>query len=312
MEFFTKDIMESFTFERFKKSFLITWFYLMIGLILFLFFLILSGLIPKESFFYYFLQNIGMFILFTSLLMSYAGVYRINQYENAAEVKTSVIFRDVSRRSHYLLGVAFITLILIGVIIFIEVGITALSYIPYAGPVLIAVLTIPFLMINVACVIMAFCIFAVMPAVISASTSFKEGLKEMLYLIRNKWLNVIIYLVISLSFLFLSMLVVYYLVIYSVGITWALQWKINVAYPQVISNMAFKSYLVELIRGITPKPDPIGAYQTYGQSVFTFIDILRYCIAISYMFVFSFVVSFPFAAYFNISSRFFSNIKKGE
>ncbi|HNR88408.1 MAG TPA: hypothetical protein PKM65_08720 [Spirochaetota bacterium] len=306
------EIGRSFKLENFKKSFKLTWLYSGIGLLIFLVFLSFSGLVQDRSFFYYFFQNAGMFLMFTLLLMAYAGVYRITKFPEDATKVTRTSIRETAKKAHIIVGTSITTVIVFFAVVMIEVGISSISMIPYAGPLIIALFTIPIFIINFACLLLAICVFAIVPPLVGEFDSVKEIFTELRHIIRHRWLNVIIYLIISLSILFLSMVVIYFLVRYATGVTKAVQWKINAAYPKLMNALTLKSYFTDLIYKITPQPDPADALKRYGMDLFHYLDILRYIVSISYLAVLSFIASFPLAAYFNISSAFFKSIWKAK
>ncbi len=307
MQDVTFEIGKSFKIENFKKSFKLTWLYVGIGLFVFILFSLLTMAVPQQSFFYYFIQNIGSFLLFTALLMAYSGVYRITKYPEGSLKVTRTSIKMTAKRFHYILGFSLATIVFLILVVFIEVGISALSYIPYAGPALMGILTIPFFLVNLFCILLAICIFAVVPPLVGEAETAKDLLTELKVVIQEKWLNVIIYLIFSLSVLILSLLIIFYLLKHAIGITKALQWKISAAYPDIARALISESYFTDLINRITPRPEAAANLKAYS-SLFDFVSLLRYLITVSYLAVFSFIISFPLAAYFNLSSFFFKSI----
>ncbi len=301
------DIGQSFKFENFKKSFKLTWLYTAIAVAVFLVFVLLSGLVPQRSFFYYFLQNVGIFLAFTALLASYAGVYRITTFPEGSTKVTRQSIRHTARRFHYMLGLALAMVVLFMIIVFIEVGITAISYIPYAGPAITTLLTIPLFLVNFACLLLAVCLFVIAPPLVAESQDMKEVIQELKLLLRSKWINLVVYMIISLAILFLSMQIIYYITRYAVGITKAAQWKLQFAYPDMVNKMGARSSVSDIITMLAPA----GAMQSQAAGMpREFVSFLKGLVGLGYLAVFTFIAAFPLAAYFNVSSEYFKSIWK--
>jgi hypothetical protein len=301
------DIGQSFKFDNFKKSFKLTWLYIGMGLAMFLLFVFLSGFVPQRSFFYYFLQNVGVFLAFTAVLAAYAGVYRITTFPEGSTKVTRQSISHTARRFHYILGLSLALIILFMIIVFLEVGITAISYIPYAGPAITTLLTIPLFLVNFTCLILAVCLFVIAPPLVGESQDMKEVVTELRMLLRSKWINIVLYMIISLAILFLTMQVIYLLTRYTVGITKAAQWKIQFAYPDMVNKVGARSSISDIITQFVPRGEAMSGAAGLPQG---FVMTLKAVIGLGYLAVFTFIASFPLAAYFNISSEYFKSIWK--
>ncbi len=298
------DIGQSFKFENFKKSFKLTWLFTGGGVAVFLIFVFLSGLVPQRSFFYYFLQNTGVFLAFTALLTAYAGVYRITTFPEGTEKVTRQSIRLTARRLHYIVGLSLIAVVMFFVIIFIEVGLTSISFIPYAGPAITTLLTIPLFLVNFGFLLFAVCLFVIAPPLVGESGNMKEMIYELKYILQKKWINIAIYMVISIAILFVSMNVIYYITKYAVGITKAAQWKMQFAYPEMVNKLGSRSALSDIINNLMPRSTPPDSVSSSPG----FISFLKVVVGFGYLAAFTFIASFPLASYFTISSEYFKKI----
>ncbi|PKL37572.1 MAG: hypothetical protein CVV44_14590 [Spirochaetae bacterium HGW-Spirochaetae-1] len=309
MQINTTDTGSPLLLKNFRDSFYLTWLFVGIGLLALFLFILLAQVMPKKSYFFYFFQNVGIFLSFTSLLLAFAGVYMITTSpENAASIRKNAT-RATFRKSPYILGISLAMVFTIMLVLFIEVGISSVGHIPYAGPVIMTLLTVPIFAVNFFLMLTSICVFAVFPPLVSEAESLKGILLELKISIKERWLNVLVYLIISLSLLFLSLLIIYYLVRYAGGLTKSVQWKVEMAYPKVIKFFTMESLFTDIINSITPRSDSAAALKTYGPEIFDYLSILRYLISASYLVIFSFIISFPLAVYFNISSMFFGKVK---
>lgn len=304
MEQIRMEIVKGFQLQNFTKSFMLTWAFLGMGILVLLLFLILAGAMPQESYLFYFLQNVGIFLLFNFVLLAFTGVYRLTGYPDGTARVTSESIRESLKKLPTLLGITFATTILLVASLFIQLGVSAVSYIPYAGPVIVILLTAPFFIINFSFLILAVCIFALSPPMVGEAQSLKNILNELRVLILKNWLNVLLYLVISLSLLFLSTMLIYFITTFAVGVTRSVQWSIGAAYPKFMMGLSMKSFLTDIATRISPRPG------VEGMELFRFIDGAKYIIGLSYVAVFSCILSFPLAAYFNVSSAFFKKLWK--
>ncbi len=303
------DIGSTFLLKNFRQSFMLTWLFLSAGIVFLAMFLLLSFAVPKNSYFFYFLQNLGLFMSFVSLLMAYAGVYQIVTAPDSAEKITRNAVRATFKRMHYIAGIAILTALFITVIIFIESGFSVISEIPVAGPILMALFTIPIQLLNFAVILSAICIFAVFPPLVGEASSLKDIAIELKILIKERWLNVIIYLVISLSILFFTFIMIFFLMKYSTGITKAIQWKISAAYPKLLKGLSMKSYFTDIIYKITPSPSTMGIIKNSAGGMFNPASLIQYITGVSYLVIVTFLASFPLAVFFTVSSMFFGRVR---
>lgn len=311
MEFFKAEMGKMFSLENFKKSFLLTWLFVAIGIFLLSISNIIATLMPKKSYFSYFFHDFGIFWMLTMILMAFTGVYRVTNFKNDNDSILRKSIKAVAVRSHYIMGISFLTLVFLLVIVLVEVGFSSVSHIPYVGPSIVAVLTVPIFLLNLLCVLVTICIFAVIPPAVGEAQNIKDILNELKYIIKSRGLNVFIYMGVSLAILSVSMLIFFYIFKFSVGVTKAVQWKINAVYPNVvIKKLTMPSFLTDLVYRISPGPEPASSFKNIGFDAFNYFDFLKLLLSISYLIIVSFIASFPLAAYFNFSSSFFRRILK--
>ena len=312
MDNIQKEFLAGFRYKAFKKYVMICWVFLLGGMALFFLIGLMAGFFPRNGIVFRLLSQAGWLSALSSLLMGFAGVYALHAGEGDELPSFRKPFFRVIRRTHYFFGIVFIPALMMLILLSFESGVTALAYVPYAGPVVSALSSLPFFLANVFFIWVFIAIILVMPPIAVSSEGFRDLLNKTAMLLKKRWLGILIYAVISFAVLFLSLTVLYYMVRYALGITHSVQWKINAAYPQSISSMNLGSYAVDIIKRITPRADPIAAFKTYGTRVFDFLDILRVMIGVFYTLLFSFIVSLPMAVYFRFSSIFFDRIRLRE
>lgn len=294
---------------KITQVFTITWFFIVLGSALSLIFILMAESFNKSGFFYFFLQNFGIFIFFISLLAGFSGVYRVVN-STSSEIKIRDSIRDSLKRSRYIIAVSFMTVILFSSVVLIETGISMVSEIPFAGPAIIALFTAPFFILNIFIVVTAVCVLAVVSPVTGEVDGVKNIVSEISGLIKREWLNIVLYLLLTFSILVLGVILMVLVIRYAGGITKAVQWKIFLAYPPSMKNLVSVSYFSEVIGRIVPASNPMEALQQYGNDLPGYLKIIKYIITVSFMLVFSLLATFPFAIYFSFSSVCFKKIWK--
>ncbi len=300
-----------FNSEHFKKSVWITFLFMSLGfLILFICLVLADQVTEKKSLFYFLFQNIGIISFFISLLIAYAGVHRINSNTIGSDLSVKQAFTETIKKTHYIIMITLGVFLSICIVASIEFGVSYISNIPYAGPAIISLLTIPFFMLIFLSLILSLCFFILTPPMVSDGKSIKEIVKDFRGLIKTKGLYIIVYSIVSMIFFFFCLKMVYYIAGYSTGITKAMQWKINIAYPKLLDIVIKQSYLTDILGKIAPKTNTMDALQKYGLEILDYVAILKYIIGFSYYAVYTFIFAIPFAAFFNITSNFYKKIKE--
>ena len=108
------DLENIFKPKTFKKSFMLTWFYTLIGLVIISLMLIIADQTKKNSFFFYFVQNIGLIFLFISLLVAYSGVHRINLIPPDDIISIKRIFLETGKKYYYIIAIITGVILIIG------------------------------------------------------------------------------------------------------------------------------------------------------------------------------------------------------
>lgn len=295
--------------KNFRQSFRLTWLFTCIGILVYFLFFLLSMLTPSGSYFYFFLNSMGIFLMFTTLLMAYSGVYQITTAPDGADDLTRSAIRETLKRSPFILGLSFITVISITLIVLIEVGLSVISNIPYGGPILMALLTIPLFLVNFICLLIAVMVFAMGPPLVAEARTLRDIFIEIKISIMERWINVLLFVCISLAIFFVSVYVIHYLVKIALGITMAVQWKVDFSYPPAIRSFVMTSYFTDLVKQIVPSITVASDYNSLG-SYSDFLSIaVRYIVMLSYGLLFSFLISFPLTIYLNSSSIFFGRVR---
>ncbi|MCX7678982.1 MAG: hypothetical protein N2316_07160 [Spirochaetes bacterium] len=293
---------QTFELKHFRQNFLITWAYVSIAIAIFLLFVFLAGFLPARNFFYYLIQNVGIFLAFTVVLAGYSAIFGIvNSPQNALRMEN---VKWTLKNFHYFLGISLAFIIIFLAIVFVEIGISAISYIPLVGPAIITLLTIPLFFVNFICILCGVCLFVVFPLLVWDLHSIKETVKKLKRIFQHKWLYVLCYAVVSISILLLAMQLIFYLIRYAAGITKAAQWQIHYALPEMVNRLGMSSLFTDILSQIFPRPQTVSP-ATYSVG---FVNVLKYIIGISYTIVFSFIATFPLTMYFLISSQYIKNI----
>jgi len=297
--------------EKFLQVFVITWFFIVLGSILSLIFILIAGSFQKSSFLYSFMQNSGIFIFLTALLTAYSGVYRtVNSTSGVMKIRESI--RDSLKRSRYVFAVSLITAALFLSVVLLEAGISMISVIPYAGPAIMALLTAPVFVLNIFIVTAAVCVLAAVSPVAGEVDGVKNIAVEIMALVKREWLNIVFYLLVTISLLILGIILIILVTRYAGGITKAVQWEIVPAYPPSMKNLVSASYFSEVVNKIVPASNPMAALQQYGVDLPDYLRLIKHIVAGSFVLVLSFLVSFPLAAYFSFSSAYFKKLMKAD
>lgn len=290
--------------KNFQQSFMLTWLFISIGILAYVLCIILARFTPPGGYFYFFLNNIGIFLLFSTFLMAYSGAYRIVTAPDGARSLTVDAIRETMKRSPVILAISFLTVILVTLVVLFQVGISAVSNIPYVGPMIMAILTIPLFLINFVCFIIAIFVFALSPPMVAEAKTLKDIFIEIRISIIERWANVLLYVFISLAVLGVSVYLIQFIVKYSIGVTIGLQWSLGPIYPGFLRGLSMNSYFSDIAGKIVPTLQ-MGVEDfsgPYGQAI-------TYILGLSYLALFSFLISFPLTVYFNASSVFFGRVR---
>lgn len=310
MDIFFQELIRGFGFNVLKKSFILTWIFLVFGMLLFTIAVFISSFIYAGSVLRTIVQAMGLLLALSSVLAAFSAVYNATTASPEHETIVSLVLR-ISKKSYLIIGTVLIVSLLVYVFVFLQSALSFLGMIPYAGPVLMSILSGVLYFCNILCVLFFIAIIALLPPLVLRSASFTDLRKNLLPMLKYHWIDVLLYLLISISAFILAVTIMYYLTRYALGITAAIQWKINAAYPRNIQNLALSSFAVDIIRKITPSPDPIGAFMDYGSRIFDYVDMIKVVVTVSYALAASVLIAFPMTIYFRIASLFYKRIDSG-
>jgi len=294
------------TGTEFRSLFAVTWVFVLLGSLAGIALLLAAGIFDQKSLLNQLCQKTALFTFFAFTLGGYTAVCITSQKGGSEGIKASL--RATAGRSFLTIGLIFAAAILFAAVILLQTGISMVSLIPFAGPALIALLTAPLFIFNLIFAATVLCFFAVLPPLVSRHSNLKEILYAFYGLMKKNWINIILYLVLSLCLFVLAAVGISLLVNFTAGVTKALQWKINAAYSPTLNAVSGTGLFTRIITDLTPGADPVSAFKQYGSDLINYLRILKYAIGISYIAVFTLIISFPLSLYFYISSIFFKNI----
>jgi len=302
-------IMDDFDLTRFKKTYGITWLFLGIGIILYFLFLIAAFATGLKSFFFLLVHNIGMILCFISLCLGYATVYSLSTRSNEIS-GLFTIFKKSLKYVPYILLTSFVIVLGITLIILIEVGLSTLGLLPQAGPFIVSLLTLPMFLVNLFCATSALIAIVVIPPIIVETSTLNDLVSTLKTLMKERWLSILSYIIISCSVLAVCLMVIYYISGHAIGVTKSIQWNIGSQYPKALEVIAMKSFFSDIAQKIAPDAEKLGLMGSYKIGPFPYSLWLTYIVSAGYIIGFSLIISFPLSVYFKISSlflgRFFS------
>lgn len=294
--------------NNFKKSFILTWFYLMIGFAFLGLFIVISELFfQNRSFGEYLIKNIGFLFLLVSLLTAYSAVYYTNYLtEGTGKGKRPFLFSIKLAPKQFLL--VLIILFLISLVMMIQFGLSYVGKIPYAGYILVALLTIPYFLMNFLAIIIGFSLFLIIPPVIAEGVKIKNFYSEMKSIVKKEGAHLFQYLIISLTTLVLGLVIIYFIFSYAAGMTFASQSQLMGIIPPQLLKISSNWYLTDIINGLGQiKPIAASTLRSYGSG---YVTGLQFTMLGCYFILGTFILAFPLAAYFSISSIFYKWLKR--
>jgi hypothetical protein len=297
-----------FAKEKMVRDLLVSFILFLGGLVLLVCFFILATIPNKGGDLYYLLQNIGIFFLFVSLFILYATIHRGNIVPGDHTVKSLLL--NAAKSVHIIAGILLGTFLAIFITALVELIFSLFGYIPYAGPVIMGLLSLPLFVINFVVITFAVLVWVIAPPMIGEGVNFKQMPFDFIALARRRGLIIIGYTVITLVALIVLFGPVLMIIRYATGITRAVQWNIAPAYPQIFKSIMRPSYITDIIGQITPHTDPIAALQQYGTSIFNYVEMLGVFLKFIYGVAISALVSVFLAIFFNTLSFFYTWSKK--
>jgi hypothetical protein len=302
------DLKSVFTREKLTRDFLFMLISIICGIILFVGFMLLGKIPGKGTDIFFMLQNLGYFFLLGSVFLGYAAIHRGNVFRDEKTMKPIIL--ETGKKAHIILGVLLGSLIAVFIIALIELIPVLLGYIPFAGPVIVALLSVPFFIINFVIILTVALIWIVAPPMIAEGTPLKKLPFDFYTLVRRRGLIILAYaaiIIVVTGILFMPLLMA---VRYSAGITRAVEWNIAPAYPQIFKAIMRPSYITDIITKIAPQTDPIAALQEYGSNIFNYIEMLGNLLKVLYGIMMAAIVAFVGAIFSNLLSLAYIRVKK--
>jgi hypothetical protein len=302
------DLKNAFNREKFTRDFLVTLASILCGIILFVGFIFLGKIPDKGTDTFFLLQNLGYFFLIGSIFVGYAAIHRGNVFRD--EKSSTALIIATGKRTHIILGILLGSLLAVFIAALVELIPVFLGYIPYAGPVIVAFLSIPFFIINFAIILIVALIWIIAPPMVAEGTPLKQLPIDFFTLVRRRGLFILAYtalIVVVTGIMLMPLLVA---VRYSAGITRAVEWNIAPAYPAIFKSIMRPSYITDLIMKIAPRTDPIAVLQEYGSNIFNYIEMLGNLLKVLYGIMMAAIVAFMGAIFSNLLSLAYIRVKK--
>lgn len=303
-----EDFKNAFTREKLTRDFLVTLVGIICGIILFVALMFLGRIPGKGTDIFFLLQNLGYFFLFSGVFLGYAAIHRGNVHRDEKSVKPLII--ETVKKAPVILGILLGSLLAVFIVALVELIPVFLGYIPFAGPVIVALLSVPFFIINFSIILIVALVWIVAPPMIAEGTPLKKMPLDFYTLVRGRGLIILAYaaiIIVVTGILFMPLLMA---VRYSAGITRAVEWNIAPAYPQIFKSIMRPSYITDIITKIAPRTDPIAALQEYGSDIFNYIEMLGTLLKVLYGIMMAAIVAFMGVLFSNLLSLAYLRVKK--
>ncbi|MBN1497655.1 MAG: hypothetical protein JXA07_12845 [Spirochaetes bacterium] len=297
-----------FTRDKILRDTILTFVCLLAGLLVLVAFFLLALIPSKGSAVYHLLDNLGIFFLFSGAMLAYAAVHRGNAVAGEHTVRSLLV--ATARQAHVITGILLGSVFIVFAAAFAELVLSLFGYIPYAGPVIVALLSVPLFAINAALIAVMVLVWVSAPPMVAEGIPLKRLPFDFLALTKKKGLVIFGYTMLSLIAFALIMGAVLIIVRYAAGITRSVQWNISPAYPSVFKAIMRPSYVTDIIGKVAPKTDPIAALQQYGTSVFNYVHMLGNLLKFLYGIVLAALASFILGLFFNTLSFFYTKVKR--
>jgi len=302
------EIKKYFTREKIKRDSLVTFIFIIAGLVLFTLMFIIAALFQRGGSIYHLLQNLGIFFVFTGIVLAYAAVHRGNVSPGDQSVRSLAM--DTAKQAPIVTGILLCSVIAIFIVALVELILSLFGYIPYAGPVIVALLSLPLFAVNFAVIAAVVMIWMVLPPMVGEGTDFRKMPLAFLTLMKRRGLIIFSYTMITIVLSVIIFGGVLIVIRYATGITRAVQWNIAPAYPSVFKAIISSSYITDVVSIIAPRTDPISALREYGSSIFNYIEMLGTLLKVIYGVTMAAIVSFFLGIFFNILSYLYVRAKK--
>ncbi len=294
--------------EKMIRDTLVSFIILCAGLILFTAMFLVAGLAQQGGDIYHLFQNLGLFFLFASIALIYAAVHRSNATPGDHSVRSLVL--DTGKQAPVLIGILLGSIAALFMAALVELVPTLFGYIPYAGPVIVALLSLPIFLVNFALIAALVMIWIVVQAMVGEGVAVKKMPMDFFTLMKRRGLVIFGSTMIALAVSVIVFGGVLMVIRYATGITRAVQWNIAPAYPGVFRSIIRPSYITDVVARIAPATDPIAALQQYGTSIFNYIEMLGTLLKVIYGTALAAIASFVLGLFFNVMSFIYTRAKK--
>ncbi|MBN2160611.1 MAG: hypothetical protein JW807_14575 [Spirochaetes bacterium] len=304
-----EELKRYFTRDKLIRDSLVCYIFMLVGMALLLAMYLLARIPSRGGNIYHLLQNIGLFLLFTSLLLAYAAVHRGNAVLGSHTLRSMLL--ATVRQAHILVGIALGSVLGIFAVALVQVIFTFFGYIPYAGPVIVALFSLPFFAVNAAVIAALVMVWVIAPPMIAEGAELRRLPADFWNLVKKRGLIILGYTMAAFVGVLIFFGPILMIVRYAVGITRGAQWNIAPAYPNFFQHVLRPSYVTDILQKITPQANPIEALRQYGTAVFDYVNMLGIFLSFLYGILFLALAAFMIALFFNVMSFFYTKVKNG-
>lgn len=301
-------IKKYFTREKMVRDAIACFVCLLAGIAVLVAFFLLALIPEKGSAVYHLLDNLGVFFLFAGVILGYCAIHRGNAVAGGHTVRSLLV--ATFRQAHIVVGILLASIIILFVAAFAELVPSLFGFIPYAGPVIVGLLSVPLFLVNALLIAAVVLIWIAVPPMVTEGVPLKRLPFDFLALARKRWLVIFGYTILSVLVFAAVMAAFLMIVRYAAGITRSVQWNISPAYPSVFKAIMRPSYITDIIGKVAPQTDPIAALQQYGSSIFNYVQMLGNLLKALYGVTLAALASFFLAIFFNALSFFYTLTKK--
>ncbi|HPL17579.1 MAG TPA: hypothetical protein PL180_12845 [Spirochaetota bacterium] len=302
------EIKKYFTREKIQRDSLVTAIFFFAGLVLFTLMFIMASLFQRGGSIYHLLQNLGIFFVFAGMALAFAAIHRGNVSPGEQTVRSLAV--ATAKQAPVVTGILFCSVIAIFIVALAELVLSLIGYIPYAGPVMVALLSLPLFAVNFAVIAAVVMVWMVLPPMAGEGTDLRKMPMDFYTLMKKRGLIIFGYTMITIVIFVVIFGGVLIVIRYATGITRSVQWNIAPAYPPVFKAIISSSYITDVISKIAPRTDPIAALREYGSGIFNYIDMLGTLLKVIYGVTLAVIASFVLGVFFNVLSHLYVRAKK--
>lgn len=294
-----EELKKLFVREKLLRDTAVSFIFVCAGLLLLAVMFIIASFMQRGGDLYYLLQNLGLFFIFAGMVLACTAVHRGNIHQGGT---IRSLTTETAKQAHLVIGILIASICAVLILALVELVPSLFGYIPYAGPVIVALLSVPLFVINCAVIAAVVMIWILVPLMIGEDIPVKQLPKDYITIVRKRGIVIFSYTILALLVMATVFGGVLMIIRYATGITKAVQWNIAPAYPQMFKALTRTSYITDIIVKIAPRTDPVSVLQQYGASIFNYLDMLGTLLGVLYGIIFAAIASFFLAVYFNVLS----------